>query len=256
LHKLWETSADSAADSFDNASSNFPFPSPTEPGPGPSVLNDNESKFLDSFFDGVSSDQFNYDFFNNPPDGAELGLGWEEIPLTFMETIASFGPQPQPVNYGFSDMNFGNMNTQIHSGLLILPATSADVLAAATLVQNGPHGRSMSLRDSMFRKDIPGLINGQVRHLSITQQTPRSQAGFQQSLPPHDFMLNTFYTDMIFGPQGSSSMHYRGVNQKADIRWGSDPSFAQGFLPPDYQENVMATERAHIRVMKEALSLN
>ncbi|PMD50235.1 uncharacterized protein K444DRAFT_262690 [Hyaloscypha bicolor E] len=199
MHKLWETSADSAADSFDNASSNFPFPSP-----GPSILDDDESKFLDSFFDGVSSDQFNYDSFSNPPDGSELGLGWEELPPTFMGTTSSFGQQPQPGNHGFSDMNFGNMNMQMHAGPSILPATSADVLAAATLLQSGPRGRSMSLQDGMFREDIPGLTNGQVRHQSITQQTPRSQAGFQQRLPPDDVIPDTFYTDMMFGPQSSS----------------------------------------------------
>jgi hypothetical protein len=258
LHTFWETSADSAADSFDTSGSTFPFPSPTAPAPGPSILDDNESKFLDSFFDGVSSDQFNYDFFSNPPDGSELGLGWEELPPTFMGTTSSFGQQPQPGNHGFSDMSFGNMNSQMHTAPQIPSSTSADVLAAATLLQNGPHARSMSIQDGMFREDIPRPTNGQVRHQSIAQQTPRSQADFQLRLPADEFMRDNFYTDMVFGPQSSSSMRHRGVNQKADIRWGSDAGFAsaQGFVPPDHQENVVATERLHIKAVEEAFSLN
>jgi hypothetical protein len=257
FYKLCKISADTSADSFDTSSSNFPFPSPTAPAPGPSILDDNESKFLDSFFDGVSSDQFNYDFFNNPPDGSELGLGWEELPPTFMGTTSSFGQQPQPGNHGFSDMNFSGLNPQMHPGPSIPPSTSADVLAAATLLQNGPHGRSMSLQDGMFREDISRPINGQVRHQSIAQQTPRSQADFQQRLPSDDFMRDTFYTEMMFGGQSSSSMRHRGVSQKADIRWGSDAGFAnaQGFVPPASQENVAASERSHIKAVEEAFSL-
>jgi Helix-loop-helix DNA-binding domain len=205
----------------------------------------------------VSSDQFNYDFFNNAPDGSELGLGWDELPPTFMGTTSSFGQQPQPGNHGFADMNFGNMNTQMHAGPSIPPSTSADVLAAATLLQNGPHGRSMSLQDGIFREDIPRSTNGQLRHQSMAQQTPRSQAEFQQRSTTDDFMRDTFYTDMMFGPQGGTSMRHRGVSQKADIRWGSDAGFAnaQGFVPPDNQENVAATERSHIKAVEEAFSL-
>jgi hypothetical protein len=42
------------------------------------LLDDHESKFLNSFFDEVSSRNFNYDFFNNAPDESELGLGWDK----------------------------------------------------------------------------------------------------------------------------------------------------------------------------------
>jgi hypothetical protein len=257
LYKPWETSADSAADSFDTSSSNFPFPSPTAPAPGPSLLDDNESKILDSFFDGVSSDQFNYDFFNHAPDGSELGLGWEELPPTFMGTTSSFGQQPQPGNHGFSDMNFGDMNSQMHAGPSIPSSTSADVLAAATLLQNGPHGRSMSLQDGMFREDIQRPTNGQLKHHSVAQQTPRSQAEFQQRSSTDDFMRDTFYTDMVFGSQSNTSMRHRDVSQKADIRWGSDAGFAsaQRFVPPDGQENILDRERSHIKAVEEAFSL-
>jgi hypothetical protein len=246
-----------ATDSFDNSSSNFPFPSPTAPAPGPSILDDNDSKFLESFFDGVGSDQFNYDFFNNAPDGSELGLGWEELPPTFMGTTSSFGQQPQPGNHGFADMTFGDLNSQMHTAPSIPPSTSADILAAATVLQNGPHGRSMSLQDGMFREDIPRPTNGQLRHQSITQPTPRSQAEFQPRPTTDDYMRDTFYTEMMFGSQINPSIRHRAVNPKIDIRWGSDAGFAsaQGFVPPDNQENIAATERSHIKAVEQALSI-
>lgn len=255
--KLRETSADSATDSFDTSNSNFPFPSPTAPAPGPSILDDNDSKFLESFFDGVGSDQFNYDFFNNPPDASELGLGWEELPPTFMGTTSSFGQQPQPGNHGFADMNFGDLNSQMHTAPSIPPSTSADILAAATVLQNGPHGRSMSLQDGMFREDIPRPTNGQVRHQSTAQPAPRSQAEFQPRPTTDDFMRDTFYTEMMFGSQVNPSIRQRPVNPKVDIRWGSDAGFAnaQGFVPPDNQENVAATERSHIKAVEQAFSI-
>jgi len=257
LHKLQHTSADSATDSFDTSTSHFPFPSPTAPAPGPSLLDDNESKFLDSFFDGVSSDQFSYDFFNNHPDGSELGLGWDELPPTFMGTTSSFGPQPQAGNHGLPDMSFGNMNSQMNPGPSI-PSTSADVLAAAALLQNGSHGRSQSLQGGLFREDISRPTNGQLRQQSMSQQTPRSQAAFQERSGGDGFMRDNFYTEMMFGPQdGGSSIRHRAVSQKVDIRWGSDAGFgiAQGFVPPDNQENVAASERSHIKAVEEAFSL-
>jgi hypothetical protein len=60
-------------------------------------LDDNESKFLDSLNDGAGSQNFNYDFFNNAPNGFEPGLGWDEPSRTFMETTSSSEQQPTPV---------------------------------------------------------------------------------------------------------------------------------------------------------------
>jgi hypothetical protein len=62
---------------------------------------------------------------------------------------------------------------------------------------------------------------------------------------------------MIFGPRDGGSNRHRGVSQKVDIRWGSDAGFgiAQGFVPPESQENVAASERSHIKAVEEALSI-
>jgi hypothetical protein len=206
----------------------------------------------------VSSDQFNYDLFHNPPDGSELGLGWEELPPTFMGTTSSFGQQPQAGTHGHSDMNFASMNSQMNAGPSIPPSTSADVLAAATLLQNGASGRSQSLQDSLFRDNISRPTNGQFRQQSMSHQTSRSQTGFQERANGDDFMRDSFYTEMVFGPQAVGAVRHQGVSQKVDIRWGSDAGFdsAQGFVAPDTQENVAAAERSHMKAVEEAFSLN
>jgi hypothetical protein len=210
------------------------------------LLDDNESKFLDSFFDGVSSDHFNYDFFNNAPDGSELGLGWDELPPTFMGTTSSFGQQPPQIgSHGLPDLNFNEMASQMNAGPSIPPTTSTEVLAAATLLQNGSSGRSHSLANgSLFRGQESSIQSSNVlpRHQSMSHQTPRSQAGFGDRSNGDEYMRDTFYTDMVFGSQPESSMRRRGVSQKVDIRWGSDAGFGtpQGFVAPASQDNIAA----------------
>lgn len=249
--------ANSVLDSFDTSSANFPFPSPPAPAPGPSLLDDNESKFLDSFFDGVSSNHFDYNFFNNGPDGAELGMGWDELPPTFMGTSSSYGQQPH-MGSAPPEMSYANLHTQITPAPSIPPTTSADILAAATLLSNGSNGRSQTLGGEMLRGQLP-MHPPSVRPHSISEQSqPRAQAGFLQRNGGDDFMRDNFYTDMIFGSQSEAVMRQQRVEQKVDIRWGSDAGFGnpQGFVPPPSQENLAATERSHMHAVETAFSLN
>ncbi|PVH80833.1 hypothetical protein DL98DRAFT_417878 [Cadophora sp. DSE1049] len=241
--------------SFDT-NSNFPFPSPTAPAPGPSLLDDNESKFLDSFFDGVSSDQFNYNFFNNAPDGSELGHGWDEIPPAFMGTTSSFGQQPQIGSHGLQDTHFGEMNSHMNAGPSIPPSTSADVLAAASVLQNGSAARSHSMSDGLFRGQDLHVANGQPRTQSMSIQPSRTQAGFPQRLD--NYMQDNFFTDMVFGGQAEGSMRQAGSSRKVDIHWGSDVAFGtpQGFVAPPTQEHHLASGGAYKQVVENALTLN
>lgn len=261
LHGFRRSDADPVADSFDISSSNFPFPSPTAPAPGPSLLDDNESKFLDSFFDGVNSDNFNYDFFSNAPDGSEGTFGWDEIPPAFMGTTSSFGQQPVIGSHGVPETNFGDLNSQMNAGPSIPPSTSADVLAAATLLQNGSTGRAHSISDAvLFSQDmhIPPT-NGHIRPQSISQYLPpRPHAGMQERHSGDDFMRDTYYRDMVFGSQPDRALQRRASSQqKVDIRWGSDAGFGspQGFVAPADQEKLAASERSHLQSVENAFTI-
>ena len=261
LHGFRRSDADPPVDSFDTSSSNFPFPSPAAPAPGPSLLDDNESKLLDSFFDGVNSDNLDYDFFNNAPDGSEGIFGWDEIPPAFMGTTSSFGQQPVIGSHGVPETNFRDLNSQMNAGPSIPPSTSADVLAAATLLQNGSTGRAHSMSDAvLFSQDmhIPPT-NGHIRPQSISQyQPPRPHAGMQERHSGDDFMRDTYYRDMVFGSQPDRALQRRASShQKVDIRWGSDAGFGspQGFVAPADQEKLAASERSHLQSVENAFTI-
>ncbi len=205
----------------------------------------------------MSGDNFNYDFFPNAPDGSELGPGWEEIPPAFMGTTSSFGQQPRMATNGLPDIHFNDGLPHISSvGPPIPSSTSADVLAAATMLQNGSIGRSHSTgNEALFPRQEHQLqsTNGQMRPLSMSQYVPARSATMQDRVPSDDYMRDTFYTEMMFGSE-SSPLRTRLVNSKADIRWGSDSGFGapQGFIPPTNQEKVSAMERAHVKAVQTA----
>jgi hypothetical protein len=205
----------------------------------------------------VSSD-LNYDFFTNPPDGSELGLGWNEVPPTFMGTATSFGQQPQ--HQGLQDMNYSNMNSQMNSAPpAIPPSTRADLLAASIL-QNAPNGRSQSVsNEALFRGQEMSLqpSNGHVRTQSISQYTPSRSNPVTREPPREDYMRDTFYTDMVFGSQSVESNAPRQASQihsKADIRWGSDTGFSvpEGFVAPVQQRKEVAKMDYPFKVMEVA----
>ncbi|TVY51106.1 hypothetical protein LCER1_G005867 [Lachnellula cervina] len=216
--------------SFDANTSNFPFPPPT--APGPSLLDDNESKLLDNFFDGVSSDQFDYNLFTNAPDGADAGFGWDELPPTFMGTTSSYGQQPQTGSHALPDLNFNHdMSTQVKAEPLMPPTTSADVLAAATLLQNGSNSRS---------------------HSTSSRQYPMSHGRTSaEEYPPENY-----FSDMVFGNQ-IHPIRQRRTIPKFDLKWGSDASFggaSQGFLSPTDPDR--AIERTQAQTLEGAFILD
>ncbi|KAF4630395.1 hypothetical protein G7Y89_g7741 [Cudoniella acicularis] len=249
--------------SFDTSASNFPFPSPTAPAPGPSLLDDNESKFLDSFFDGVSSDHFDYNLFTNAPGGSETGFGWDELPPTFMGTTSSFGQQPQIGAQEIPDLNFNDLNSQIQLGSSMPTSTSDDVLAAATLLQNGPNGRSHSIAEgALFHRQDMSIshTNGQVRPQSISHYAPsRAFSSNHERAASNEFLRDdNYYADMAFTGQTDGGPNRRRLNPKMDIRWGSDQSFGtpQGFMAPNNQETVAELERAQIQGLETAFEID
>ncbi|KAF7873868.1 hypothetical protein EAF04_002540 [Stromatinia cepivora] len=241
-----------------DSNSTFPFPSPTAPAPGPPLLDDSESNLLDSFFDGVSSDHFNYDFFPNTQDGGELGGGWEELPPTFMGTRVTFDQQPQLSNE--MSTNFGDRNIGMHPSLSQAPlppsATSADVLAAATVLQNGSIARSHSLNsETLFGN------HGLPSHSSHHHIRPQSMSHYPTPVsgldrPRDGFMRDTLFTEMMFGPNhaGPDLMRRpKPVPQKVDIRWGSDAGFGspQGFIPPSNTPKIEEVESKRLQALDE-----
>ncbi|KAI9739417.1 MAG: hypothetical protein M1818_005105 [Claussenomyces sp. TS43310] len=239
--------------SFDAVDSGFPFPSPPAPAPGPSLLDDHESKLLDSFFDGVSSDQFNGDFFSGADDGLDhMGFGWQDIPPAFMGTTSSFGQQPPTLSTDPSQgLTYADMNRHDHIGLSssgaadhLTPTTSPDVLAAAVLLQNGHNHRvhGMGNQNSLF--PVPGPS----RNVPTSVMMPYNEQHHSRplSIKPDDYARDNLYADLMFGsPADHGRKEHKESSKPIEIRWGSDAGFGsgQGFIPPPGQETVEALEQ-------------
>jgi hypothetical protein len=244
------------ADSFDGSGSAFPFPSPPAPAPGPSLLDDNESKFLDSFFDGVSSDQFNGDFFSTAGDGmVDMGFNWQDLPPAFMGTTSSFGQQPMLSTNDLSGMSFLDMNSHMGMPSNRLPSTtSADVLEAATLLQNGHNRSQNTINGSLFATQDLSLAmtphhNGQAAQTMM----PYSQPRLRPTPPKQDDFGDTYYAELMFGPAAANGRpHPKGPPKDADIHWGSDAGFGggQGFIAPPGQVSIEAIEQNLIHVVE------
>ena len=174
-----------------------------------------------------------------------------------MGTSSSFGQQPQIGVSGVSSTNFNDAQPHMSAGQSsITPSTSADVLAAATLLQNGSTGRSHSVAEGhLFRNQDTQLqsTNGQMRTQSMSVYQPARSNTMQERPPNDDFMRDTFYTEMMFGGP-NPPVRPRLGSSKADIRWGSDSGFGapQGFMPPGSQEKMAALERYHIKAVENA----
>ncbi|RKF62749.1 putative bhlh family transcription factor protein [Golovinomyces cichoracearum] len=246
--------------SFDNSGSNHSFPSPATPAPGPSLLDDNESKFLENFFNGVSSDQFNYDFFNLN-DANNLAMGCEPLPPTFMGTSSSYGHHSQPGSRnGLMSLDFGPANSPLILDSASVPTTSNEVLQAASLLQNVPNEPSHSVddRNDFHNREIQLLsVDGPDVAETMTQPLTVVRPIFEPRSLENCYANEFIHTDVIFDDQSAALMRNQGLNSRADIRWGSDAAFAtsQGFTTPFSRDSVSASERYHLHAIETALSL-
>lgn len=222
----------------------------------------------------MSSEQFNYnDMFLNGPDGSELGLGWEELPPTFMGATSSFGQQPPVNNHGFPPQpphNYGQMNTQMNTRPMIPPSTSADVLEAATVLQNGSAGRSHSMGDGTLfgvHDMLQQPMNGVGRSQSTSQYPPpprqnhglpQQSHGLPQRALGESFYRHNYYHDMVFGADPEEAMRRRHAAQKnVEIQWGSDTRFASPHsFGADHQDRMAASERSHLQMVDNAFRLD
>ena len=258
LYRITRRFANHLADSFD--ASSFPLPpSPSAPAPGTSLLDDQDSKFLDTFFDGMGSDDFNFDFFPSQRDGSDTGMGWTELPPTFMGTSSSFGQQPHIGAQHLVDGNFSNgLNLHMPNTRPAVPTSAAsDLLAAASYLHHPPTGHSQNMRTEMqfSTHGLPPVpVNNAHRQQPLSMYTPpRSETETAEQFK------DNFYTDLVFGQdQQHSTATGRQIsimNSKTDLRWGSDEAFGspQCFVPSASQKKEVETMQIQrIKAVQEA----
>lgn len=131
-------------DSVDSSNSLYRLPSPPPLAPGPSLLDDSDTRFLDSFFDGVGSDQY---LVNDPND--TWNYEWQDLPPDFLGTTSSFGPQIEPVTNDVQHLAFPDFRNTL--GFIPDPLSpTEDVLAAATLLRNGNSSQPTGQQSNSF----------------------------------------------------------------------------------------------------------
>jgi hypothetical protein len=136
------------------------------------------------------------------------------------------------------------------------PDTTADVLAAATLLQNGHPSRSQRLgNETLFaNQDVSVPVPSQTNSQSLmaynplrTRQIPSKQ---------EEYIRDTYYAEMMFGPPASDGRPQPKAppspSKATDIHWGSDAGFrsGRGFVAPPGQASVKDIEQNMMHVVE------
>ncbi|KAH8899515.1 hypothetical protein GQ53DRAFT_313724 [Thozetella sp. PMI_491] len=246
-------------DSFDPSAAQdlLSFMEPPEPAPGQPLLSDNDNKLLGNFFESME-DNFTFEGLNFSED-------WLNLPPQFMGHTTSFGQQPSPAlespAHGlaaqFPDIMASSSlmpppppPTQSHPPIEQQQA-SADVLAAATLLQNGSMSRpSTNGHDAMYAgRNVQSSLGppvGHLRHQPINEFRQEGRRISQShALDDHD---NTF-TEMMFGSAPRPAPVPR--HPPVEVQWGSDSSFGrQTFVPQSAKETSEALINQHLSYME------
>lgn len=220
--------ANLSPDDIDTSNSQYPLPSPPPLASGPSLLDDTDTRFLDNFFDGVSSDQF----LNDPTDS--WTYEWNDLPPDFLGTTSSFGQQLEPVTNDVQQLTFPEYKNPL--GFVPDPdptAATRDVLGAASYLHNGQHSGQ---HNSMFSSAPP----------PPPPQSASMGPPFAQNLMPSDFqqqrrppkpaniVRHTSLSESLYGAPYANFSPSQTIVKKVEIRWGTDSGFAsgRGFVPP------------------------
>lgn len=276
-------------------SQEFLFLDAPEPAPGAPLLNENDARFLNSFFEDMTSDHFAGTSFG---EGLNFSEDWLSLPPQFMGTATTFGQHPgaglgSPI-HSLTNVTFEPLSSpsalmppppppQIQSAPpppppppqqhqhhhhrqqpsqveFELDHTPADVLAAATLLQNSsmqrPHSHeSTSNNHNSYGRGVsleaPPVEHAQ-NHSVVSYRDENRRGSQAPALEEHD----RAYADMLFNGRNGVSQTVatppRPNNPPTvEVRWGSDSSFNKvGFVPNSTKETGEALESERLKYME------
>ncbi|KFY44833.1 hypothetical protein V495_03252, partial [Pseudogymnoascus sp. VKM F-4514 (FW-929)] len=177
--------------SVDPSNSLYRLPSPPPLAPGPSLLDDTDTRFLDSFFDGVSSDQY---LINDPND--TWNYEWQDLPPDFLGTTSSFGPQVEPVTNDVQHLTFPEFRNSL--GFLPEGLSPAEEMMGAS-----PHLRN-------------GHNNHQPTHQNNHQNNHHNNNNFMASAPRPQHMSAQQFNQNIVKPDPSHSPQERKMSTRPE----------------------------------------
>ncbi|KAJ6781317.1 hypothetical protein PWT90_07095 [Aphanocladium album] len=247
---------------------------------GAPLLSETDTKFLSSFFEDMSSAQYNMPSFG---EGLHFSDAWFDLPPQFMGTATSFGPQasalPNPDAFLGEQVDFTG---GIVSGSQLMSPPSApmaqqpqpqhrqvyhqpqqhqqhqqqhqpqhqhhsdDVLnAAATLLQNNgssPRSNGKGKESSPGVRRPLGPPMGHLRHQPMDEFKEESQRDLENEAH------NNTFTDWMFGSKDRLSPRQAQVNE---LHWGSDANFGnvQHYVPAPNKETADGQHKAQMQVL-------
>ncbi|KAK5997095.1 hypothetical protein PT974_02447 [Cladobotryum mycophilum] len=229
-----------------------------EPAPGAPLLSDTDNKFLSSFFEDMTANQYNMPSFG---EGLNFSDVWLDLPPQFMGTATSFGPQsttslgPEvPQSYP-GDLELQGMLPGSHlmpppppppppQPSVFQQSPSDDVLnAAATLLQNGSGSRSITKTTDASPPRRPiGPPVGHLRHQPLEEFKEESRKGMGQE--QHENMFNEWMW-------GSKDRQASRSTLATDYQWGSDASFghSQGFSSEINKEAAESMQQEQLKCL-------
>ena len=240
---------------------------PPAPPPGQPLLSDNDNKFLEGFFDNME-DNFPATSFG---EGLNFSDEWLNLPPQFMGHTTSYGQQPattlqSPIQNlpqmhgGFPDMMHPASSSMMpppppppppHPHTPIDHHASADVLVAATLLQNGSMPRpNTNNHDGLYagRNTLPPSMGPPVGHLRHQPLNEFRQADRRMSRTQRPDEYDNTFTDMMFG---STSRPAVPRAPTIDVQWGTDANFGRhnSFVPHSEKETTEAILNEHLSYM-------
>ncbi|PHH65158.1 hypothetical protein CDD81_3289 [Ophiocordyceps australis] len=242
------------------------FDAPPDPAPGAPLLSETDSKFLSSFFEDMTANQYDMPSFG---EGLNFSDAWLDLPPQFMGTATSFGSHSSldsTTDHSFSPSTTnGASDKQLHlqrmmpdSHLMPPPPPppnqphiyaqqhSDEVLnAAATLLQNGSNSRTVSHKScdySHTRRSV-GYPVGHLRHQPMEEfkeENRRSSLGTEN---------DSNYSAWVWGTKERTPQRKTTL---PDFQWGSDSSFgpAQGYAPEASNESLDCLQKTHLKCLE------
>lgn len=237
---------------------------------GAPLLSENDTKFLSSFFDDMTSDQYNMPSFG---EGLNFSDAWLDLPPQFMGHSTSFGqqanqPQAQPLTanpQAFLNDAMDFSNTMPGSHLMPPPPAPPALLqpmppqptyqghpddvinAAATLLQNNSNPRSASRSKDLNSPRRPiGPPIGHLRHQGLEEFKEESRKDSADGEYDHTF------TQWMFAKDKQSPSARPSHPQVPDLQWGSDAAFAgaqPSYVPAPNKESVESQHKQQMQVL-------
>lgn len=234
-----------------------PLAEAPEPAPGNPLLSETDSKLLSSFFDDITSDQYNMPSFG---EGLNFSNAWYDLPPQFMGSSTSLGQQPDLGGVSPAALTAPNDQMTLQRQALMsnmmpppLPPASntnqspqqqpqyrqqhsEDVLhAAATLLQNGAAARGQPALDFAQSRRAMGPPVGHLRHQPLEEFKEETRRAQMTEYPDDNTFMEWMGTAAL-QPQRSHSR----LLPVTEYQWGSDSTFnaSKAYTPSSQKDTV------------------